>query len=195
VCRCLYQDTIFSPKILFFRFDMAFVAIGYGKCSLFIVAGSAEFTFVHRVHGHLLCAFLHRPDFGMALVALEDLCMEFMTEFHRCCAGRLIYNRCFGEGHLSMAICAVCCVGKCFLAIVTGETELSGTMVGKFNLHPVCLHREQFHVASIASIFIHMNYMLVFDRSFACTESNRSLRIQTFPIPVTGKAVLVSRRM
>ena len=100
---------------------MAFIAFSGSESYLLIVADPAELAFIHRIHLHLLCAFFHGPDGGMAFVALECLCMKLMAESARCRTLGLVNDWCLGYRRLQMAIRAVC-VRECLFPIMAGKT-------------------------------------------------------------------------
>lgn len=101
---------------------MALLTCCHGKGILIIMTDTAELPLIHGVHRHLLYTFFHRPDGCVALVALKDLRMKFVTEDDWSRVLRFIYDRPLGERRLCMAIRAVGRVGERLLAVVTGET-------------------------------------------------------------------------
>ena len=174
---------------------MALITCCHGKGILIIMTDAAELPLIHGVHRHLLYPFFHRPDGCVALVALKDLCMEFVAEDYWSRVLRLIYDRPLGQRHLCMAIRGVGRVGERLLAVMTGETELSGSVIGKCDFDAISFHGEQRHMARIASKNGNMDEVLVFDCRLTRSECNRPLRIQAFSIPVTSQAVLIGRWM
>ena len=84
-CRDAIPDSTnqMGREVLPYLLFMAFVALRCLKGNCTVMALAAGLTRVHIVHLHLLCAFLHLPYFGMAFVALEHPCMQFMTKTDR----------------------------------------------------------------------------------------------------------------
>ena len=62
---------------------VTFCTVCYGESRLTIVAGTAEFTFVHAVHTDIAATLLHGEQFRVAFGTVTFFCMPFVVECYR----------------------------------------------------------------------------------------------------------------
>ena len=133
---------------------MAFLAFHRAERRLTVMTTAAEFALVNIIHLHSRAALFELKDSGMAVLAFQHRCMEFVAEDSRGLAAGRIREFLFKSGHL-MALCAVC-RGKGLLAVVTASTGIA--LIHKVHgyLRSTLFHVEDLRMTFAAGIFLRM---------------------------------------
>jgi hypothetical protein len=133
---------------------MAFLAFHRAERRLTVMTTAAEFALVNIIHLHSRSALFELKDSGVAVLAFQHRCVEFVTEDSRGLAAGRIREFLLKSGHL-MALCAVC-RGEGPLSVVTVSTGIA--LIHKVHGYPgsTFFHVEDFWMTFAAGKFLRM---------------------------------------